>query len=125
MDWSITEPCATCPYRRSSKLRLWQWVEFENLLANDEDELNGNVFACHSTAKKTEQSVCAGWLLDQKRRGTPSIRLRIALIRDAAATRCHREVVDRDGDLYPSICEMVRANYPALTRKRKHRRLNG
>lgn len=75
MIWDQEQPCATCPYRRSTKLSLWSEAKFIDLQRNDEVPLDSSVYACHSSAKlpEAERRPCAGWLLDQKRRNLPSI----------------------------------------------------
>lgn len=106
------EPCASCPYRRSSKLALWRFSEFENLLRTEADVI-GSIFNCHSDGElpRDEQGVCVGWLLDQKRRGLPSIMLRIALGRpDGYFHRALRRARTPRGGLYASVLEMVTAN---------------
>jgi len=112
VKWDTRKPCGSCPYRKDAPLRLWHPSEFENLLENDEDTLRGHLFACHATKKAPEQSVCAGWLLDQDRRGLPSIQLRLVLNRSAEARQALEQVSDGGHRLYGSILEMVAANYP-------------
>lgn len=74
------EPCGSCPYRTDVPVGTWHRSEFENLLANDRSEMGGNVFGCHRFRLRPEEAdVCAGWYLDQQRRGYPSIRLRLLL----------------------------------------------
>ncbi len=118
MKWDTKEPCTTCPYRRDSKIALWTEEEYKKLLANDANELTGAVFGCHQTRKSDEWSVCGGWLLDQINRGLPSIQLRMQLIRSNAARACVENISDGGRELYGSIKEMVRANYPELLEDR-------
>lgn len=110
MKWDTREPCGSCPYRRDARLGLWHPCEFENLVEQDRDPMNGGVFGCHATAKADQPSVCAGWLLDQKRRNVPSIQLRLMLMRDKDAVACFEAVTDGGHALYGSIGEMVMAN---------------
>ncbi len=114
MKWDIDKPCATCPYRRETKRALWHRSEFQNLQAQDHDELNGHVFGCHSFCKepREEHRPCIGWLLDQKKRNAPSIQLRLVLMGNREAAALYNRVTRRGLDLYNSIDEMVRANYP-------------
>lgn len=110
MKWNTREPCGSCPYRKDAPLRLWHPSEFDNLLEQDADPIQGRAFGCHATIKNDSTSVCAGWLLDQKRRGLPSIRLRMALMQSEDAQRCLEKVSDGGYELYGSIEEMVAAN---------------
>lgn len=120
MKWDISEPCATCPYRRSSKLALWAEVEFTDLIEKDSSEL-GCMFACHSFRKEPEEShrPCVGWLIDQKKRRAPSILLRVQLVRNPEAMDLFNRVSESGLDLYDSIQQMYRANYPKAARRRR------
>lgn len=104
-------PCSTCPYRRDAPIGHWAPEEFRDLLASERTKL-GAVYACHGHVKidPRERGMCAGWLLDQKRRGIPSIMLRLALIRDPEAGPAIEAVNDGGHDLYPSLAAMCRAN---------------
>ena len=111
MRWETTEPCASCPYRTDAKLEFWHPGEFVNLQEQDANEYGGAIFGCHGTRKLPEgPSVCAGWLLDQKRRNIPSIQLRLCLMVSEEARDCLEEVNDGGHDLYDSIEEMCEAN---------------
>ena len=114
--WDQETPCATCPYRRDTKLQLWREVEFTDLRAKDSEPMTSPVYGCHSSAKlpEAERRPCAGWLLDQKRRNIPSIPLRVALIRTPEARELLDKVNDGGADLYDSIKEMHEANYPPI-----------
>ena len=103
---AASRPCATCPYSRSAPLGLWDASEFEQLVEMDRDELHGAIFGCH----KKDGSLCRGWLADQKRRGEPSIQLRLKLARDPSAVDTFEAVDENDPVLYDSIAEMVEAN---------------
>lgn len=113
-------PCATCPYLRTSPLGLWDATEFENLVEHDLDEVGGAAFGCH----KKDGSLCRGWLADQKRRGVPSIQLRLRLCTDPSALATFEAVDEQDPSLYDSITEMVRANhrrpFPARDPRARH-----
>ena len=109
MKWDLREPCKSCPYRRDTRVGFWHPEEFDNLQAKDRDPI-GSVFGCHGTIKHADPSVCIGWLLDQKRRGLPSLVLRVRLAQDAEARGCHEEATDGGHALYDSIEEMVAAN---------------
>jgi hypothetical protein len=108
VKWTTETPCESCPYRRDAKLARWDRSEFKRLLAQDKDPM-GAMFACHGSAR-TEHAVCAGWLLDQKRRDLPSIQLRLALTFKAEARRLLEVVTDKGHALYDSIKEMCDAN---------------
>lgn len=117
-------PCAKCPYRTDAPLKLWHVSEFENLLRQDADEVGGHIFGCHNDGKKAkaQQRPCVGWLLDQRRRGTPSIQLRVALTKPEAAEAYER--VHADGlSLYPSIADMAKANGCVVRRTLSHEQL--
>lgn len=111
MRWATAIPCNSCPYRKDAPRELWSREEFYGLLRNDRDELGGAIYGCHGTRKVPEgPSICAGWLLDQKRRGLPAIQLRLSLMRSEAA-RTNLESVSNGGhELYSSIREMCAAN---------------
>lgn len=122
MIWDNEQPCATCPYRRETARALWHKSEFENLLAADQDEI-GAVFGCHMhrTEPKEQQRPCIGWLLDQKRRGLPSIALRMMFLKNADALALLDRVSETGLRLYSSIEEMIAANYPrGLRAQKKH-----
>lgn len=106
-DTFATHPCRSCPYRVDVPVKTWHREEFENLLANDADERNGGVFGCHRfRLRPQEAEVCAGWFLDQQRRGFPSIKLRLVLM------RLSEQPVVTDGgcQLYSTMKKMCRAN---------------
>jgi hypothetical protein len=119
MIWDQTKPCATCPYRRDTKRALWSEAEFIALRRHDAVPLDSPVYACHSSAVRPqpERRPCAGWLLDQKRRGLPSISLRLALIQKPEARELMDRVSDGGAELYDSIQEMHEANYPPRRRR--------
>jgi predicted component of type VI protein secretion system len=90
---------------------IWDYAEYENLQRAEQDLL-GSTFACHLTAPlpPQERSLCLGWLADQKRRGCPSIRLRVLLARRPELREVLEAVDAEDPDLYSSIEEMCAAN---------------
>lgn len=114
MKWDTKEPCQSCPYRKDVRTEYWAREEYEGLLDQDADPITGAIFGCHQTRKLPVPSICAGWLLDQKNRGVPSIQLRLSFIRNKVAVDCYNQVSDGGHELYGSIEEMVRANYPEL-----------
>jgi Family of unknown function (DUF6283) len=115
MKWNTREPCKSCPYRRDSRTAFWDKIEFETLLKNDRDPMLGAVYGCHETRKHPIPAICAGWLLDQKSRGLPSIQLRIQLIKFGdEAGECLEQVSSGGHALYDSVEEMIEANFPEL-----------
>lgn len=106
-------PCKKCPYRKDAPLRLWSVQEFTDLIKNESSEM-GAIYGCHNKDGK----ICTGWLMDQDRRNLPSIQLRISLSKNNIS----REFLDSlisDYELYPSIKDMIIANYPELNNKVK------
>lgn len=105
------QPCGNCPYRMDAPRRLWHRTEFEKLLVTEEDTL-GAVFACHKQRDfaPRERGLCAGWLLDQKARGVPSIRLRLALSQDAGVLAAFEKVNAHGLALFSSVGAMCLAN---------------
>jgi hypothetical protein len=119
MKWDTREPCASCPYRKDAPREMWHAEEFKKLLAADANEFGGAMFGCHKFRNHPEQAqVCGGWLLDQKRRGCPSIQLRLVLIHKPEAVKALEEITDGGHRLYASIAAMCRANGIQLRRTR-------
>ena len=113
MNHEAREPCKTCPYRKDVARRVWHRSEFENLLHADADPFRGDTFLCHLDVKKApeQQGFCVGWLLDQRERNIPSIRLRVVLLRSKEASEQMAQVHAPEGvELYDSIEQMCRAN---------------
>lgn len=112
--------CDTCPYRRSTPVGIWSAAEYENLRLNDGHGF-GSLFNCHLK----DGSLCRGWLADQKRRGVPSLSLRMRLMRDDAQCDAFNALDDADPALYESIEEMIEANadQPFPSRSRKAQKL--
>ena len=69
-------------------------------------ELLGVVYQCHLD----DGTICRGWLADQKRRGLPSLALRLELSRRPDLVRVLEKVDENDPDLYGSLAEMCAAN---------------
>ncbi len=109
--WTQHRPCEACPYRRDTPVGIWSAEEYQDLIAKDGSAM-GSVYGCHLNAARPsdEAQPCAGFLADQKRRGVPSIALRLALVSNASAAECFEQVDERDPTLYESIREMVDAN---------------
>ena len=114
----LSAPCASCPYRKSVRLAFWSIEEYEKLLQQDSEPF-GAMFNCHGEAKQraSKRRLCAGWLLDQRRRGVPSLMLRMKLARETPLAKHFEALRDLSRQLYASIAEMFEANYPG----RKHR----
>ena len=106
-----TSPCANCPYRVDAPRRHWDRSEFRKLLASEGTEL-GVVYACHNHARVApkDRGMCAGWLLDQKNRGIPSIRLRLVLSRNEPAREAFALVSSGGHKLFRTVKSMCRAN---------------
>lgn len=109
-DFTLKQPCNNCPYRKDAPLQHWAVEEFIDLLESEKD-LMGKVYGCH----KKNGHVCVGWLMDQDERRLPSIELRI-LISKNNVTREYLDDLRFDIPRYASICDMVQANYPELTK---------
>lgn len=109
MSFDTPSPCGSCPYRKDAPLGLWHPSEFDNLARTERGQF-GTVFACHATAKKPTQSVCAGWLIAQREGGVPSLALRIRLLLDPEALRAMDAVTNGGHELYPSVDAMIEAN---------------
>lgn len=103
-------PCADCPYRQDAPLRHWHRSEFEKVLEAEASQF-GSTFACHKhvVLPADRRGVCAGWLLDQQRRGLPSIALRMLLMRDRLLRRA-LERVQATGPMFKTAAAMCRAN---------------
>lgn len=101
-------PCNDCPYRKDAPLQLWAKEEFEDLLRSEQDQL-GKVYRCH----KKDGHVCVGWLMDQDKRHFPSIMLRISLSKNNV-TREYLDSLNCKSDLFDSIEEMSKENYPNI-----------
>jgi len=117
MVWDIKQPCKSCPYRKDAKLKRWHPVEFIRLLQQDQpipgtDVSMGSMFGCHEYNKRPpeEHRPCAGWLLDQKRRGVPNIPLRLTLGQNPAARACFEAISSAGLKLFRTIQSMCRAN---------------
>jgi hypothetical protein len=111
MKLDTKTPCASCPYRKDVPVKTWHRSEFENLLAQDQDQF-GRMFGCHKFRFRPseEQHFCAGWLLDQKERGYPSLHLRMFLITNGITVEQLDEITSGGLDLYPTIKAMCLAN---------------
>jgi Family of unknown function (DUF6283) len=104
-------PCENCPYRKDAPRRYWSAQEFKDLLAHEDSTL-GSLYACHKEQQLDvkDRGVCAGWLLDQKKRDLPSIRLRLLLSQDESAADAYRKVSDGGHEMFSTFKAMCRAN---------------
>lgn len=104
-------PCENCPYRIDAPRGYWHPEEFESVLAAEEREFGG-IFACHKhkILPEEKRGLCAGWLLDQKRRNLPSIMLRIKLGSDPSMLDAFEKVSDGGHAMFDSIESMCIAN---------------
>lgn len=114
-----SSPCSTCPFRRDAVLGHWAREHFEMLLeaqTHHEPGKLGNVFACHKHAERPngERGLCAGWLLDQKRDGLPSIALRMRRLTDPTVDPAIEAVNDGGLRLYKSVEAMCSDNIRAI-----------
>jgi hypothetical protein len=107
----MTRPCENCPYRKDAPRRLWHRSEFEDVLEAEGTQF-GKVYNCHKHAPLDESArgFCAGWLLDQKKRGCPSIALRLALMRDKDGVAALEAVHATGLEMFTSVKAMCRAN---------------
>jgi hypothetical protein len=112
MKFDCKKPCSNCPYRKDAPKKLWDKQEFIDLMANDSNTFGGKMYGCH----KKNGNACAGWMINQLDRGTPSIQLRMALIK-AGLTREELDKFKSAKPMYKSIEEMSFANYPELKRR--------
>lgn len=100
-------PCSTCPYLKSTPVGVWDQYEYDKLVAQDHEF--GSIFGCHLSESPKNATTCIGWLIDQKRRGIPNMKLRLRLMTDAIERKVF-EGVDKSADTYESIEVMCEAN---------------
>ena len=107
----MTTPCENCPYRMDAPRKYWHRSEFEKVLRSERQHM-GTTFACHKQydLPAGERGFCAGWLLDQKKRGLPSIALRIALMNDRDAQAALDRVTNAGFKMFRTVKAMCRAN---------------
>lgn len=118
-SFECTQPCGNCPYRTDAPVRLWAREEFADLMANEAAML-GTTYGCH----KQNGSMCIGWVMDQERRGFPSIMLRIKMSQENV-TREYLDSLHSPAPLYKNVRAMVKANFPALLRTGKKKPVAG
>jgi Family of unknown function (DUF6283) len=106
-----TEPCKSCPYRMNAPRKLWSREEFAKLLVMDASE-TGCIYECHQERKlpESEHRLCAGWAIDQKKRNTPSIMLRMGLMMKVGMGEWFAKLDVRQRGLFRTLEAMCRAN---------------
>ena len=104
------ESCAQCPYRTDAPLAKWHPDHFVKLLRDDADLFTAPVYGCHNR----DGNVCVGWLLDQRDRDLPNIRLRLSLARSPEFITQLREAHDGDHPRFESVRAMCLANLSAM-----------
>ena len=122
----MVRPCENCPYRIDAPRQYWSREEFRAVLDGEEGNVGvrageaAPVWACHKQKDlpTRERGPCAGWLLDQKKRGVPSIKLRLQLAFDPD-TREAFERVSSDVAMFESTEAMCRANGVRPRRRRR------
>src|SRR5688572_26184695 len=107
----MTRPCDNCPYRMDAPRRHWDRAEFVGVLEAERSQF-GTVYACHKQRDlaPSERGFCAGWALDQRKRGVPSVALRILLIRSAEASAAFNAITDGGARMFRTVTAMCRAN---------------
>jgi hypothetical protein len=108
------EPCGNCPFLKSAKLAYWaptEYLKLKRVGATETMAMGGRSFMCHKdkALPDEDKGLCVGWLIYQKRRGIPSIALRVKLMTDNEACDQYNEA-DTDEELYDSIDELVQIN---------------
>lgn len=107
----MTSPCENCPYRLDAPRRHWAREEFEGVLRSEASYM-GALYTCHKHAAlpENERGFCAGWLLNQKARNIPSIKLRIQLCYEPDAAAAMQAVNTGGLRMFRTVKAMCRAN---------------
>lgn len=103
-----TSPCNNCPYRKDAPLQHWAIEEFKDLIEAD-NSMMGKSYGCH----KNDGTLCTGFVMDQDKRGIPSIKLRIDFSR-MGVTVADLDKLKCKSKMFGSIKEMAVANFPEL-----------
>lgn len=108
------KPCPNCPFRKDAKLAHWhpsEYLMLQRIARTEHDPFRSKPFGCHKDkdAEPAERELCVGWLIHQRERGTPSIALRLILMRSQEAALQY-EKSEPDGELFDSIDELVKMN---------------
>jgi hypothetical protein len=106
--FGCTKPCGNCPYRKDAPLQHWSVEEFKELKASEGSQF-GKVYGCH----KKNGSTCIGWLMKQDENYFPSIALRMTLSKEGV-TREYLDRLSSPSELYDTVDDMIKANYPNL-----------
>ena len=87
------------------------YLMLQGIEASETSPFERKTFGCHQDRHKEPKEVepCVGWLLNQRERGTPSIALRLLLLREPEATAQFDES-ESGGELYDTVDELVRVN---------------
>jgi hypothetical protein len=103
-------PCASCPYARSTPPGVWDASEYEKLRGYDADPCLLPPFQCHETAGLETIAVCKGWLIVHRE----SVSVRLA----CAEKRLRAADIPEDGDpsLYSSGNEAADAGLRGVAR---------
>lgn len=108
MRFERKSPCNNCPYRKDAPRRHWSIEEFRDLMIKDADYM-GVTYGCH----KKDDHVCVGWLMDQDKRGFPSLVLRMTLSK-LRIDRTYLDNLASPSEMFKSIREMAIANFQIL-----------
>lgn len=103
-----SSPCNNCPYRKDAPLHHWSIDEFKDLLKADKDYI-GKTYGCH----KNDGTLCTGFVMNQDKRGVPSIATRIEFSK-LRITVADLDELSCKSKMFESIEEMSIANYPEL-----------
>lgn len=110
-----TAPCSSCPFLRSAPLAYWHPDEYTKLFRMEmleKEPSSTAVFSCHKerSLPASTRRLCAGWMIDQKRKNIPSLALRLLVRRNAAVAEQLRTAAAESGAVYGSVGELVQAN---------------
>lgn len=101
-------PCNNCPYRKDAPLKHWSIDEFKDLMKADSDMM-GASYGCH----KNDGTLCTGFVMNQDKRGMPSIKLRMNLSQ-LGVTVANIDKLSCKSEMFKSIREMAINNFPSL-----------
>lgn len=103
-------PCRSCPYRDDDALLgKWHRDHYQSVLDAEASPF-GAVFACHCHGSRPpgERGLCAGFAIDQRERGFPSIMMRIQMTDAAVAAAV--KAMRADGPMHKDASTMARLN---------------
>lgn len=111
-------PCATCPYARSTPAGVWDPSEYEKLRRYDADPCLLPPFTCHETAllPVEQKAVCKGWLVVHRE----SVAIRLACAREQLRAADIPE--EHDPRLYSSGAEAADAGLRGVPKPSKKAR---